>query len=276
VRADEPSRTARGVAIARSLLDRLPWEPGDAAADDRLTRALAGAIDEPTARAVRSSGALFDWIRTRTAFMDRAVVDALRAGIDQVVILGAGYDGRGLRYRTPGVRFFEVDHPVTQADKRARYAEVGAAVDDVVFVAADFTQPGLGDALARAGHDAQRRTQYLCEGVLRYLPADAVRALLRVAAARAGDGGRMATTFSTREGAATDEERLREDALAGAGEAVLTVPPRATALRWVDDAGWSVAAVEDPLAATAAPSEHGRLLVTAVRHPAPGAAAPIP
>jgi len=34
------------------------------------------------------------------------------------VILGAGYDDRALRFRSPGVRFFELDHPDTQADKR--------------------------------------------------------------------------------------------------------------------------------------------------------------
>ena len=41
----------------------------------------------------------------------RAVIHALRSGIDQVVILAAGYDGRALRFHSPGVTFFEVDHP---------------------------------------------------------------------------------------------------------------------------------------------------------------------
>jgi methyltransferase (TIGR00027 family) len=276
VRPDEPSRTARGVAIARSLLQREPWETGDAAADDRLTRALAGEIDERTARAVRGSGTLFDWIRVRTAFMDRALVDALRAGIDQVVILGAGYDGRAVRYRTPGVQFFEVDHPATQADKRARYAEVGARIDDVAFVAADFTEPGWSDALAAGGHDVTRPTQYVCEGVLRYLPADALRSLLRAASDRAADRSRLATTFSTREGEPTGEERVREEALAAAGEAVHTVPPRAVALAWVAEAGWTVTDVDDPLDVPAGPSGRGRMLLAAVRDPARATAAPIP
>ena len=225
---------------------------------------------------MRGSGALFTWIEVRTAFMDRLLVGALRDGVDQVVILGAGYDGRALRYRTPGVRYFEVDHPATQADKRARYADAGADDDGVRFVAADFTEPGLGDTLGRAGHDATRRTQYLCEGVLRYLPATWLRALLRVAAERGADGSRLATTFSTREGAPSAEDRVREAALASAGEAVHTVPQRAVALGWVTGAGWAVTSVEDPLGATGGPAAHGRLLVAAERHPAPAPTAPTP
>src|SRR5689334_13062137 len=38
-----------------------------------------------------------DAIRLRTRFIDDVVRDALRAGVDQIVLLGAGFDARGLR-----------------------------------------------------------------------------------------------------------------------------------------------------------------------------------
>jgi len=63
---------------------------------------------------------MHEYIRARTAFFDRVVVSAIDRGVAQVVIGGAGYDGRAFRYAKPGVRWFEVDHPATQADKRAR------------------------------------------------------------------------------------------------------------------------------------------------------------
>jgi methyltransferase (TIGR00027 family) len=60
------------------------------------------------------------FLAARTRFFDDAVTDGFEAGASQVVIVGAGYDSRAWRLARPGVRCFEVDHPATQADKRAR------------------------------------------------------------------------------------------------------------------------------------------------------------
>ena len=47
------------------------------------------------------------------------------------MIVGAGYDGRALRYGGPGIRWWEVDRAGTQTDKRARLARLGIATDAV-------------------------------------------------------------------------------------------------------------------------------------------------
>jgi methyltransferase (TIGR00027 family) len=55
----------------------------------------------------------------RTRFIDDALLKALQEGMQQVVILGAGFDCRA--YRIPGIertRVYEVDHPNTLAAKR--------------------------------------------------------------------------------------------------------------------------------------------------------------
>jgi methyltransferase (TIGR00027 family) len=149
VRADEPSRTARGVAVARARVDRIPWPTGDAEADDRLTSEVIGDwAPAVSARPSPDAIGLVAWIELRTRFFDRVVTDALSAGIDQIVSLGAGYDGRAVRYRTPGVRFFEVDHPATQATKRRRRGR--AAAPGVVFAPADLTVDDLGAVLRAA------------------------------------------------------------------------------------------------------------------------------
>ena len=56
----------------------------------------------------------------RTRFFDEQTQAAIHADVSQVVILGAGYDGRAMRFADPGTRFFEVDQTATQADKRRR------------------------------------------------------------------------------------------------------------------------------------------------------------
>jgi len=263
MRAGTASETARGVAIARSALDRPAWPTGDTEADERLTATLVEDLNrDPIELRARADSGFFRWLGARTRFFDDAVTRALHDGVEQIVVLGAGYDGRALRYRTPHVRFFEVDHRATQADKLRRLRAVHAPVDDIVFVAADFTERGLGERLDRAGHDPGRRSLFICEGVLRYLPEHSYRELLRVSAERAAPGSTLAVSVSTRDRAPDDRERAREHALAESGEAVLTVPPADVALEWLANAGWHVDSATDA-DADARSGRRGRLLVRA-------------
>ena len=78
------------------------------------------------------------YLQARTAFVDRAVVGAVDGGMPQAVLVGAGYDGRALRYARDGVSWFEVDHPDTQKDKRARLDRLGLACTHVSFIPIDL------------------------------------------------------------------------------------------------------------------------------------------
>src|SRR5262249_28815188 len=136
VKSDAPSLTAAGVALARASFDRPAAPTGDPDAELQLARSLlADWTREPRDR--REGSGFVRFLEVRTRFFDEAVVRAIDAGTHQIVILGAGYDARALRFRTPGVRFFEVDHPATQRDKRDRLHETGASTDGITFVAAD-------------------------------------------------------------------------------------------------------------------------------------------
>jgi methyltransferase (TIGR00027 family) len=241
------------------MLPRPSSPTGDPAAEDRLARDLIrGEPDEAAADTLGS------WVAARTEFFDREVLAALAAHVGQVVIVGAGYDGRALRFRTPGVRFFEIDHPLTQRDKRQRLEAVGARTDDVAFGAADLMVDDIDEVLGAVGHVASQPTLFLCEGLLRYLSEGAIRSLLLRLAPRAAPSSVLSVSIATRDpGDESVEARAhreaRETRLAAAGEPVLTVPPRAVALEWLARAGWAVAkdAVED--------SGSGRLLVRATR-----------
>jgi methyltransferase (TIGR00027 family) len=95
---------------------------------------------------------------------------ALARGVDQIVIVGIGYDGRPLRFRTPGVCWIEVDHPATQPDKCRRLASLGVPLDHLAFVAVDLIEDDLATALAAAGHRGDRASLFICEGLFSYLP----------------------------------------------------------------------------------------------------------
>jgi methyltransferase (TIGR00027 family) len=265
VRADGPSLTALGVALVRSRLERPASPSGDAAAEARLVESLG--LDPNDRRPLPRDG-LTDWVTVRTRFVDDAVVRAIGDGVAQIVLLGAGYDGRALRFRSPGVTFFEVDHPATQADKRERLAAVDASTDGIEFVAADFNEPGLPEALAAHGHDPDARSLVVCEGVLRYLPEQWFRALLESAAAVSAPGSELAATISTRgrdrDDAARRARLEHEQRVADLGEPVLTVPEHDVAMGWLAGAGWSVDDVDD-VGDGERGQRTGRLLVLAHR-----------
>ncbi len=203
----------------------------------------------------------------RTRFFDERVLAALSAGIRQVVILGAGYDDRALRFRSPGARFFEIDHPATQADKRRRLRAVQASPDEPILVPADFRHDDVAAVLQASGHNAGQPTLFLCEGLLVYLDGSACVGLLSAARAVAAEGSELAASLAThREGA--DSARVAAIANSrrrSAGEPWLTILPAAAHLRLLGQAGWQVAESVDA-AALGTGAEPGRsLLVTA--HP---------
>src|SRR5262245_4472014 len=80
-------------------------------------------------------------VAVRTRYIDERLGDTLRRGVEQVVILGAGFDSRA--YRIPSIartRVFEVDHPATQTEKRRRLTRrFGTLPRHVMFVPIDFT-----------------------------------------------------------------------------------------------------------------------------------------
>lgn len=113
------SRTGQAVAIIRAGLDRPVGPHGDPDAQRKLCAGI---------RPVHSSR-LIEHVAGRTRFFDGKVLGAIAAGARQIVICGAGYDDRALRFRSPGVRFFELDERDTQHDKSRRLAAIGANTD---------------------------------------------------------------------------------------------------------------------------------------------------
>ncbi len=188
VPAAGPSHTSRVVALTRATFRRPATSDGDADAQSRLCAGMPWAPIGPSPMRAH--------LEARTRFFDDQVLSAIDAGISQVVILGAGYDDRALRFRSPGVRFLEVDHPGTQADKRRRLERMGADLGALTLVPADFREDEVGSALERSGHRADRPSLVLAEGLLVYLEPDTVVRLLADAAARSAPASRLAASLA--------------------------------------------------------------------------------
>lgn len=132
----------------------------------------------------------FSWLAARTRFFDDAVTAALDAGVRQVVIVAAGYDSRAWRLARPGVSFFEVDHPATQADKRGRAPGGGPR-----YVPVDFGTDSPAERLLAAGYRPGEPGVFTVEGVTMYLTEAQVRDLLSTLRGLGAAGSRLAINF---------------------------------------------------------------------------------
>lgn len=214
MRKDTPSRTARKVAIATVSLGAKPGmekvlPPGIVEASQELLLA-AGVVGPRIMRFAASQSAVsiyeaFDWMMPgqfeafahRKAFFERQVRAGIAAGARQVLVLGAGYDTLGWRLAPefPAVHFFEIDHPATARLKAKGVAAMGQR-SNLSLIAEDLGRHALVDVLkANAAWDRDKQTVLLAEGLVMYLPPEAVASLFAQSAALVGEDSRFAFSY---------------------------------------------------------------------------------
>jgi methyltransferase (TIGR00027 family) len=139
-------------------------------------------------------------ILCRTRYIDDVLKRSLEEGIEQLVILGAGFDSRA--YRIAGmdkVQVFEVDLPGTRKLKQIRIEKVlGAVPENVTLVGMNFDQQNLDDILRPAGFQKSKRTLFIWEGVTQYITAEAVSNTLEFVTGVCGVGSAIVFTYVRR------------------------------------------------------------------------------
>ena len=237
MKAGEASETARRVAAHRLTFPRVSAPYGDAEADERLARDVAGSVNVGG-----TAEGMVSYLAARTAFFDHVVFGALERGVQQVVIAAAGYDGRSLRYAKLGVRWFEVDHPDTQRDKVARLERLGIDTSHVTFVPADFTVDEVGKLVTAAGLDPGAPSVFLCEGVAIYLESSVLEGLMRELRSVAVVGSRLAISLSLTTNSAAQSVRREafRTAVAAMGEPARTVLSPEEVEHLLASTGWKL------------------------------------
>ena len=193
MRARRPSLIARWLAAQRLRLERgRPSTPaGDVAGERTLYRDVRGVFAVPLGRTASMA--------VRTAFVDNEVARAIGHGVDQIVLLGAGYDGRAMRFGGGATNWFEVDEPGTQADKLRRLAARTVEPPAVGFIGLDLVAAhgprDLDDALAAAGHDPGRASLFVCEGLFASLSLESIASVCMTLRARAPEGSALVATL---------------------------------------------------------------------------------
>ena len=214
MRKDKPSRTARKVAFNIITLGSKPGmdkilPPGIVEATKKILLA-SGAAGETLVRWAGSPRSIriyeaFDWMMPgqfeafgyRKAFCESQVRNGISTGANQVLVLGAGYDTMGwcLAPEFPDVNFFEIDHPAT-AGLKAKGIEMLGQRNNLHLIAEDLGKRKLVDVL-KANESWNQRTQtvIIAEGLLIYLPPEAVIDLFHQCAEITGTGSRIVFTY---------------------------------------------------------------------------------
>lgn len=212
MREGSPSITALAVAMARGLATKV--RAGVADPRDEPILEVLPPLAKATVAALAATahispwipraafgltGGLIDHVVLRTVAIDTIMERFVASGGGQLVILGAGLDMRA--FRADGladVDVFEVDHPATQAGKRAKVGELQPRCRKLHYVAIDFARDDLTSCLQDAGHDALRPTLWIWEGVVEYLSLEALQHTLATLGQRSAVGSELAMTYVPR------------------------------------------------------------------------------
>jgi methyltransferase (TIGR00027 family) len=205
MRKGRASITAALVSAGRGIgVNAEPTDPTAATLLPSPARAVVRLASRPraSARIVRGLGrvlslGMVDHVCLRTAAIDAALTEALARGCEQLVILGAGLDGRAWRLDAlAGIDVYEIDHPDTQVLKRTRVERLRIRAASVSFVAVDFAHDRLTERLEAAGHDPSKPTVWIWEGVTPYLTSSAIMATLGDIGSRSSPASTLAMTYA--------------------------------------------------------------------------------
>ena len=144
--------------------------------------------------AERTGPGVNGYLVARARYIDDVLQATLDDGLDQLVILGAGYDSRAYRFEQlkRGVKVFEVDHPATQQEKMKKVkAILGELPSSVTYAGIDFNTQTLEARLPELGYDERLKTLFILEGLLMYLSSAAVEGLLAFIRQHSGPGSQV-------------------------------------------------------------------------------------
>jgi methyltransferase (TIGR00027 family) len=196
MRKSQSSMTAVGIAIVRAIesekpaADRICYDPYARQFVNRALYHFVRLFDRLGYSEKRGPGVM-GFLTVRERHIDEHLKTCLAHGVQQVVILGAGYDARAYRFDEfkRGVKVFEVDHPATQQTKLKKLAKIfGGVPQHVTYVSIDFNTQTLEQRLPACGYAEHAQTLFIWQGVTQYLTPEGVDGTLEFVARHSAPG----------------------------------------------------------------------------------------
>jgi len=128
------------------------------------------------------------YVIARTRYIDDFLQECIANEIQQVVIMGAGFDSRAYRFDDLNkITVFEVDHLATMTKKKENIQkELGSLPNHVVYVPIDFLKEKLSDKLVQCGYRGNLKSLFIWEGTTPYLNPESVDETLAFVSSNSG------------------------------------------------------------------------------------------
>lgn len=220
------------VELTARLLDNVPKKLPFYSQLLLLLRTLTVFLRRKFLRYLASDQSYLNVAIRKRIFYDE-VEAAIKAGVEQVLILGAGYDVLCLQLhrKYPHVLFVEVDQQNTQRIKRQAVADVcgGTLSANYAFVSVDFRYQSLETELESQLAGAwkpQRKSIAVVEGVWPYLTEPAIQESLRAFRRISAAGSAYVFTYFVLGGTPLQQKLTEESTrvFAWVGEPVRYLP----------------------------------------------------
>lgn len=149
---------------------------------------------------------------SRARYVEDCLESAVREGVEQYVILGAGLETFPFRRSDllEHLEVFELDHPATQEFKKRRLSELGWTIPSRLhFVPADLRGGRLSEALDQAGYDRRKPSFFGWPGVTYYLDKTVLLSTFRSIVEVAAGGSAVVFDYLDRDALTPDKTAPR-------------------------------------------------------------------
>jgi methyltransferase (TIGR00027 family) len=183
---------SRYFADSRPFFDKL----GYLAKRNRLFRPFFNALENLIIPGIQ----LHYLVRKRR--IEEIAREAIARGVEQIVVLGAGFDTLALRLHRefPDTRFIEIDRPATQQAKRGVVNRGKVPDENLKFVPCDLSSGSFAAHLAANSlFNRELKTLFVAEGLLMYLTERQVTGVFDFIRENSAGGSLFAFTFMERQ-----------------------------------------------------------------------------
>lgn len=126
---------------------------------------------------------IYEYVIARTKLIDRIFKESIENGINQILIFGAGFDSRSIRFNKINIKtkIYELDSSHTQTAKIKQFIKRGISLpDNTIYIPIDFNVDSISDKLLQNGFSPNKKTLFLMEGLIMYLNIEAVDELFKL------------------------------------------------------------------------------------------------
>jgi methyltransferase (TIGR00027 family) len=126
---------------------------------------------------------IYEYVIARTKYIDNIFKESIENGIEQILIFGAGFDSRTLRFAKKNIiiKIFELDSLPTQTAKLKQFRKKDISIPkNTIFIPMDFHVDSVSEKLESNGFKRNKTTLFIMEGIIMYLDKEAVDELFKL------------------------------------------------------------------------------------------------